>query len=173
MFRSTRNREDEVDITPSGQSPTKKLRYTRKNPKINAMEELKSPNRPYRPRTIQSKYGSPRKNTTIVQTVFFNAPAKNSAFPKRLLNSPKKFHSKSITRSKSCVTDNLSLFDIENIERMQQLIPYRLAVVNNIKYISSRHSSLPNSNHDSVVGIGILRETGSMHTDYKKHVKQS
>ena len=173
MFRSIRNREDEVDITPWEQSPGIKMRQMRKHPKIGRIGQIKTPSRPYRPRTIQSKYASPQRTSTIVQSIFFNAPTRNLGFPKRQINSPKRFNNQSIIRSKSCVTDNLSLFDIENIERMQKLIPYRLAVINNVKYIAGRHSSLSGSTHDSVAGIAILRETGSMHTDYKRYVKQA
>ena len=173
MIKGGRHNDSEIDLTPwSDHNTLNKTHFIRNLRKQRINFQQREHSSPYRPRTIQSIYPKTKKSDILIQNVIFNAPLKTNAFPKRSINSPARIIKSSISRSRSCATDKLSLNDIENIERKQRLIPYRLSVVYNLKG-NSRNNSISYGINDSLINVGIVKESNFIHTNYKKYSKQA
>jgi hypothetical protein len=173
MIRLPKEKEEDFGISPWDNSPGRNTKGPSKNFKSSIQEVHKTAILPYRPRTIQSRYPNPRKNSSVIQNIIFDAPATNNGFPKRILKSPVRFVKRSIFRSRSCMTDNLSICDIENIERVQQLIPFKPSVIYHGRINGHRRSITGASPQDSLLSLGFIKEANYTHANYRKYTKQS
>ncbi|OMJ88593.1 hypothetical protein SteCoe_9458 [Stentor coeruleus] len=173
MIRLPKEKEEDFGISPWENSPGRNTKNPTKDLKSKIQEAPKTAILPYRPRTIQSRYSNHRKNSSVVQNIIFDAPATNIGFPKRILKSPVRFVKKSIFRSRSCMTDNLSICDIENIERVQQLKPFKPSVIYHPRINGHRRSITGTSPQDSLLSLGIIKEANYTHVNYRKYTKQS
>lgn len=173
MFNCFKERDFEAEITPWDQTPVHKAKSNWKTLKKSDFESMRPISKPYRPRTIQCKRPIPKENAISVQNVTFSIPPMNKAFPKRLFKSPERLLKRNFMRSNSCVTDNLSIFDIEHIERVQRLIPYRIPVTSDAKYCTNRHNSKFQGQNNSILAVGIVKMSGTADFHYRKYIKQS
>lgn len=124
---------------------------------------------PYRPRTIQSKQVT-RRFSLIVHNIIYETPPRSREFPKRNFKSPAKFIRKDAERHKIKENEGISVNELENIERIQQLIPYQPSLL-----IEPRHKPtrpiFSNTLTDTKTDFGIIRESKYTSTFYKRFNK--
>jgi hypothetical protein len=124
---------------------------------------------PYRPRTIQSKQVT-RRYSLIVHNIIYETPPRSREFPKRSFKSPAKFIKKDAERYKLRENDGISVNELENIERIQQLIPYQPGLI-----IEPRHKStrpiFSTTSIDAKIDLGIIKESNFTSTFYKRFNK--
>lgn len=160
---------DDSTFSPWENTPSRSTTHACK--KLNSSEDLpiKTFISPYRPRTIQSKQ-SARRYSMIVQNIIFETPPRTKGFPKRNFKTPIKFGRKENEKIKFRENDGISVSELENIERVQQLIPYKPGLLLESRNKPTRSSTVSS---DIKPDYGIIKESNFTSTFYKRFNKHS
>ena len=167
MIKITKDNDDENEISPWEQSPIKKSRLM-KRLIIKKKESPRQKLTPYRPRAIQTRNLKSNDKNVAVQSIIFNVPMKTNAFPYRRITSPGRILKKLLNRSRSCAAEEISISDIETIERKQRLLPYRPYLPYNGKN-ENRKNPMSFDVNDSILSLGIVKESLSKTLNYRKY----
>ena len=116
---------------------------------------------PYKQPYVNSRLKANKRSESIITDVIANAPARTKNFPTRKANVNPIIMSRRVIRSHSCRADKISIFDIENIERLQKLVPFKATSSN---FFKNRRPSLPSSL--------FLVSPRTTSLSYKKYIKQ-
>jgi hypothetical protein len=159
---------EDLAVSPWDNTPSRNPARTCKHRQPSKEIAVSLPVSPYRPRAIPQKPVA-RRYSTIIQDITFNTPARSKEFPKRIFKSPNRLP-REINRCNSCSTkEGISVSDLEQIERVQQLIPYKPCLLVSTNQRSSRGSQQLKT--DTVLGSGIVKESTFTSTFYKKFNK--
>lgn len=160
---------DDSTFSPWENTPSRST--TRGCRKLNSAEDLpvKTQICPYRPRTIQSKQTT-RRYSLIVQNIIYDTPPRTKGFPKRNFKTPVRFGKKEGERIRFRDNDGISVSELENIERVQQLIPYKPGLLLESRNKPTRTST---ASTDIRPDYGIIKESNFTSTFYKRFNKHS
>lgn len=160
---------EDLPVSPWENTPSRHSAHPCHRPKVSKDVSISMPVSPYRPRTFQQKSVA-RRYSTIVQDITFSTPARSKEFPKRSYKCTGRF-TKEINRSRSCCSqEGISISELEHIERVQQLIPYKPPLLVNMSRKTDR-ASLGSMKKGQIFGSGIVKESTFTSTFYKKFNK--
>ncbi|OMJ82575.1 hypothetical protein SteCoe_16683 [Stentor coeruleus] len=115
--------EESLSLTFWGDSPLKSSKYSISRPYKKPLNSFKLKFSPYKESFKLAKAKAIRRCDNVLQDLVQDAPPKSRGFPKRKSVLTTKNIKKPFNRSQSCCDDKLSLLEIENIERLQKLVP--------------------------------------------------
>ncbi|OMJ67639.1 hypothetical protein SteCoe_35145 [Stentor coeruleus] len=117
--------EENISLTFWGNSPLKPNKYFIPRPYKKPLSSFKLKFSPYKESFKLAKTKAMHRCDSVIQDLTQDVKPKSRGFPKRKSVLTAKNIKKPFNRSQSCGNDKLSLLEIENIERLQKLVPTR------------------------------------------------
>ena len=121
---------------------------------------------PYRKKENSPNESLLKKSESIMENHQTYAIPKNNAFPIRKFSISAGFIKKYIGRSHSCVTENISLLEIEKIERLQKLVNFQPFVPKSFNNKNQTHRLASSFYNSFVISFPTNR------LNYKRYIKR-
>lgn len=155
--------EENISLTFWGDSPLKSNKFFIPRPYKKPLNSFKLKFSPYKESFNIAKAKAIRRCDSVIQELVQDAMPKSKGFPKRKKVLTSKNIKRPFNRSQSCGNDKLSLLEIENIERLQRLVPTRPM------YFSSRAREKIIKRQNSQISKSFIVSLQTTRLNYKRY----